>query len=93
METKIALTSLNQFHGVTFPAEPGCYRCCMELQGLFLASGLCQIDVPSSVTYQQRWNFYHDSAVTFEVPFSNPRNRPWDFKASVYYGNIAWLLH
>lgn len=88
---KIGMASLHQFHGQTLPLSPGRYSCELSLPALWLASGTYYIDVASSIV-NVAWDHYVDSALKFEVLFSNAGEQSWDFKQSYGYGSITLPL-
>jgi len=87
---KVGLASLYQFHGQSLPVRQGVYSCRFNLNPLWLASGFYSLDLTTSVI-NSNWDHYVESAVEFEVPFSNPSGLSWDFKQSYGYGTLALL--
>lgn len=87
---KVGFASLYQFHGQCLPDEPGVFCCNINLEPFWLASGTYSIDLTTSVI-NSNWDHYVEDAVEFEVPFANPNGKPWDFKQSYGYGNLALL--
>jgi homopolymeric O-antigen transport system ATP-binding protein len=88
--TRLGLASLCQFHGQTLPEKAGTYRVTINLHPMWLASGKYTFDVTTSVVNCD-WDHSVESAVEFEVQFSNPLGYPWDFKQSYGYGPLALL--
>ena len=86
----LGLSSLHQFDGESLPREPGIYRCDLELEPLYLASGQYFLDVTTSVA-NSNWDHFVESALEFEVPFANPRQLSWDFRQSYGFGCIALM--
>ncbi len=84
----IGLASLHHFAGETLPRAAGTYSCEWELSPLPLASGSYWLDVATSVVNSD-WDHLVESALTFDVAFSNPSNLAWDFRQSFGYGSIA----
>jgi lipopolysaccharide transport system ATP-binding protein len=88
--TRLGLVSTYQFHGQTLPEKKGIYRVTINLDPLWLATGNYGFDVATSVV-NSNWDHSVDSAVEFEVQFSNALGYPWDFKQSYGYGPLALL--
>jgi lipopolysaccharide transport system ATP-binding protein len=86
--TKIALGSIHHFQGQTLPTTPGVYRCVLNFGPMTLASGFYSVDVTTSIVNAD-WDHYVESAIDFEVPFSNPAGLPWDFSQSYGYGALG----
>jgi lipopolysaccharide transport system ATP-binding protein len=84
------MASTYQFHGQMLPRENGLYKCRLELEPLWLASGSYALDVATSAI-NVGWDHYIESALEFDVPFSNPLGRELDFKQSYGFGAIALL--
>jgi lipopolysaccharide transport system ATP-binding protein len=89
-KVKIGLASLYQFHGQNLPLTNGAYCCRLKLNPIGLASGWYSIDLTTSVV-NSNWDHYVEAAIDFEVPFSNPHGRAWDFRQSYGYGALALL--
>lgn len=89
-QSKLALSSLHQFHGITLPAESGSYVCRFTLEPLWLASGTYALDITTSLV-NQGWDHYVEGAVAFDVITSNPLGLSWEFKRSYGYGALAML--
>ncbi len=87
---KIGLASSHHFDGVMLPTLPGRYACRVALRPPWLASGRYAFDVTTSVV-NSNWDHYVESAVEFDVLFSNPGERSWDFRQSFGYGASALL--
>ena len=85
---KLALASLHQFHGMTLPDSAGCYRCLLEFEPLWLASGTYTLDLTTSVV-NSNWDHYVGDMLEFDVVYSNPGGQSWDFKHSFGYGAFA----
>jgi lipopolysaccharide transport system ATP-binding protein len=85
---RLALGSLQAFHGITLPREPGIYRTILELEPLWLASGDYVLDVATSIA-QTAFDHYVEAAVPFQVLSCNPGNQSWDFKQSYGLGSFA----
>ena len=88
--TRLGLVSTYQFHGQTLPEKKGVYRATIKLDPLWLATGNYAFDVATSVV-NSNWDHSVDSAVEFEVLFSNALGYPWDFRQSYGYGSLALL--
>jgi lipopolysaccharide transport system ATP-binding protein len=88
--TRLGLASLFQFHGQALPDKKGTYRVLIKLDPLWLAAGQYAFDVATSVpnTY---WDHWVESAVGFEVQFSNALGYPFDFKQSDGLGSLTLL--
>jgi len=87
-ESRLGMASLYQFHGVTLPTEKGTYRCRMELAPQWLASGTYSLEACTSVI-NVHWDHVFRHAYEFDVPFSNPLGREFDFRQSFGYGSFA----
>jgi len=88
MRHKLALLSLHQFHGMTLPEQAGRYITLLELEPMWLASGTYMFDVATSKV-NIYWDHYVEDALAFDVVYSNPRGRSWDFKHSFGFGALA----
>jgi lipopolysaccharide transport system ATP-binding protein len=88
--SRIGLASTYHFHGQMLPFEKGAYTCHLVLDPLWLASGTYSLDVATS-TIGVGWDHHVESALDFEVPFSNPLGREFDFKFSYGHGSLALL--
>jgi lipopolysaccharide transport system ATP-binding protein len=89
--TRLGLASTYQFHGQTLPEKKGTYRATIKLDPLWLAAGDYAFDVATSVPSIESWDHWVESAVEFEVQFSNALGYPWDFKQSYGYGSLTLL--
>jgi lipopolysaccharide transport system ATP-binding protein len=89
--TRLGLASTYSFHGQTLPEKKGSYRAIMKLDPLWLAAGFYTFDVATSVPSAELWDHRVESAVEFEVQFSNALGYPWDFKQSYGFGCLALL--
>jgi lipopolysaccharide transport system ATP-binding protein len=89
--TRLGLVSTYQFHGQTLPEKKGTYRATIKLDPLWLAAGDYAFDVATSIPSTQSWDHWVESAVEFEVQFSNALGYPWDFKQSYGYGSLTLL--
>jgi len=88
--TRLGLASTYHFHGQTLPEKKGTYRATMQFDPLWLAAGGYGFDVATSVP-NTGWDHLVESAVGFEVQFSNALGYPWDFKQSYGYGFLTLL--
>jgi lipopolysaccharide transport system ATP-binding protein len=86
----LGMASTYQFQGQTIPQKEGTYRVRLNLGPLLLATGRYGFDVRSSVV-NIGWDHCIESAVEFDVHFSNPLGLAWDFKQSFRYGSIVLL--
>lgn len=86
----IGMASSFQFQGQTLPSRPGAYVCRLELDPMWLASGSYTLDVRTSVI-NVCWDHSVEDAFEFDVPFSNPLGREFDFKQTYGYGLLAML--
>lgn len=87
-QQRLGLSSLHQFHGLCLPARAGRYRYEIVLAGLWLAAGRYSFDVVTSVA-NVAWDHYVERGFEFEVPFSNPEGRGWDFRGDLGFGTLA----
>jgi lipopolysaccharide transport system ATP-binding protein len=88
--TRLGMASLYQFHGEMLPTQTGIYTLILSLEPLWLASGRYSFDVTTS-EINSKWDHYVESAVEFEVAYSNPLGLTLDFKQSIGYGSLALL--
>jgi lipopolysaccharide transport system ATP-binding protein len=88
--TRLGLASTFQFHGQALPEKKGTYRATIRFDPLLLAAGCYAFDAATSVPNTQ-WDHWVESAVEFEVQFSNALGYPWDFKQSYGYGSLTLL--
>src|SRR5262249_51158559 len=86
----IGMASSYQFHGQMLPLTKGVYNCRFELEPMWLASGTYTLEVRTSAI-NIGWDHCVDEAIEFDVPFSNPLGREFDFKQTYGYGPIALL--
>ena len=84
------MASTYQFHGKTLPASKGIYTCRLTLEPMWLASGSYFWHVVTSLT-NVNWDHNVSHAFEFDVPFSNPLGREFDFKQVYGYGAVALL--
>jgi hypothetical protein len=89
--SRIGMASTSHFHGETLPTTKGSYTCRLEFEPILLASGSYSIDVTTAVA-NVTWDHYLEAAIQFDVPFSNPLGREFDFKQSFGYGSLVLLL-
>jgi lipopolysaccharide transport system ATP-binding protein len=89
--TRLGFASTYSFHGQTLPEKEGSYRAIIKLDPLWLAAGNYTFDVATSVPSNDEWDHSVESAVEFEVQFSNALGYPWDFKQSYGFGCITLL--
>ena len=87
-EQRIGIYSLCQFHGTNLPLQAGAYRYSIPLQGLWLAAGTYTIEVITSVA-NVAWDHRAERAVQFDVNYSSPQGRSWDFRFDMGFGPIA----
>jgi len=88
--TRLGLASTFHFHGQTLPEEQGTYRAKIKFDPLWLAAGCYAFDVATSVP-NIGWDHFVESAVEFEVEFSNALGYSWDFKQSYGFGSLTLL--
>jgi len=88
--SRIGMASTYQFHGQTLPQKAGVYTCSMVLEPIRLASGRYSLDIFTSVV-NAAWDHSVESAIEFEVSFSNPLGREFDFKQNYGFGSLALL--
>jgi len=88
--SRLGLASTYRFHGEMLPFEKGVYKCYLVLEPLRLASGTYSLDVATSAI-SGGWDHHVESALDFDVPFSNPLGREFDFKHSYGHGSLALL--
>jgi lipopolysaccharide transport system ATP-binding protein len=89
--TRLGFASTYSFHGQTLPETKGSYRAAITLDPLWLAAGYYSFDVGTSVPSADLWDHRVESAVEFEVQFSNALGYPWDFKQSYGFGCLTLL--
>ena len=85
---RLALGSLQAFHGVTLPREAGTYRTLLEIEPLWLASGDYSLDIATSIANSD-FDHHVEEAVSFQVLSCNPGDQSWDFKQSYGLGSFA----
>jgi lipopolysaccharide transport system ATP-binding protein len=88
--SRIGMASTYHFHGQTLPQRKGNYICHLCLEPMWLASGRYGFDVATAVA-NIRFDHYVESAMEFDVPFSNPLGHQLDFKQSYGFGTLALL--
>jgi lipopolysaccharide transport system ATP-binding protein len=89
--TRLGFASTYSFHGQTLPEKKGTYRATIKLDPLLLAAGCYAFDVATSEPSANHWDHWVESAVEFEVQFSNALGYPWDFKQSYGFGALTLL--
>jgi lipopolysaccharide transport system ATP-binding protein len=89
--TRIGVASTYLFHGQTLPEKKGVYRTTISFDPLWLAAGQYAFDVATTIPSADFWDLSIESAVEFEVQFSNALGYPWDFKQSYGYGSLTLL--
>jgi len=89
--TRLGFASTYSFHGQTLPEKKGTYRAIIKLDPLLLAAGCYAFDVATSEPSANHWDHWVESAVEFEVQFSNALGYPWDFKQSYGFGALTLL--
>jgi hypothetical protein len=89
---RVGFVSTYQFHGQTLPEKKGRYRLMIKLDALWLASGNYGFDVATSVV-NANWDHTVESAIEFDVQFSNALGYPWDFRQSYGYGPLTLLCN
>ena len=88
---KLALSSLQWFHGEMLPRKAGNFRAVFSIEPMWIASGPYTLDVTTTVG-NTNFDHYVDDAVAFEVLYSNRGNQPWDFSHTHGYGAFALAL-
>jgi lipopolysaccharide transport system ATP-binding protein len=86
----IGMASSYQFHGQVLPSSQGAYVCRLELEPMWLATGSYTLDARTSAI-NVGWDHSVEDALEFDVPFSNPLSREFDFKQTYGYGPLAML--
>lgn len=89
---RLGLVSTYQFHGQTLPEKKGKYRIAINVNPLWLASGTYGFDIATSVV-NSNWDHSVESAIGFDVEFSNALGYPWNFNQSSGYGALTLLYH
>jgi len=90
-KTRIGLASTYQFHGQTLPEKKGTYMVRIALEALWLATGSYGFNIATSVVNHE-WDHSVESALEFDVQYSNALGYSWDFKQSYGYGALSLLL-
>jgi lipopolysaccharide transport system ATP-binding protein len=85
---RLALGSLQAFHGVTLPRKAGMYRAILEIEPLWLASGDYSLDIATSIA-NSAFDHYVEHALSFQVLSCNPGDQSQDFKQSLKLGSFA----
>jgi lipopolysaccharide transport system ATP-binding protein len=88
---RIGVASTYLFHGQTLPETKGVYRATIKFDPLWLAAGPYAFDIATTIPSADFWDLSIESAVEFEVQFSNALGYPWDFKQSYGYGPLTLL--
>jgi lipopolysaccharide transport system ATP-binding protein len=88
--TRLGMMSSYQLHGQSLPEAEGRYRVQLALAPLWLASGNYAFDVATSAV-DAGWDHTVETAISFDVMFSNPLGYPWDFQQSYGFGSLALL--
>jgi lipopolysaccharide transport system ATP-binding protein len=88
--SRLGMASTYHFHDQTLPSQEGTYICRLPLEPMWLASGNYGLEVATSVI-NSSWDHHVESALEFNVPFSNPLGSKLDFKQSYGYGPLALL--
>jgi lipopolysaccharide transport system ATP-binding protein len=91
--TRLGMVSTYYFQGKALPQRKGTYQVNLTLAPLWLASGSYGFDVSTSLVNPEYavWDHSIESAVDFDVQFSNPLGFPYDLKQSDGYGPLALL--
>src|SRR5215831_11466483 len=90
--TRLGMASTYSFQGKTLPQKKGTYQVNLTLAPLWLASGSYGFDASTSLVNVE-WDHSIESAVNFNVQFSNPLGFPWEFKQSYGYGVMSLISH
>jgi lipopolysaccharide transport system ATP-binding protein len=88
--SRIGMASTYQFHGQSLPSRKGTFLCRLDLEPMWLASGSYVLDAATTLI-NVAWDHAVESAVEFEVPFSNPEGREFDFRQVYGFGSLALL--
>ncbi len=91
IKTKVAFASLAHFQGMALPSERGVYRLAMQFAPLHLAAGQYTLDIGTTIP-NVAWDHYVTDALTFDVPYCNPGQFPFNFLESLGLGDIALPL-
>ena len=90
---KLALASMQWFHGETLPKSTGIFRALLCLEAMWIASGPYSLDVTTTVGNENFDHYVYD-AVFFDVIHSNRGSHSWDFTHLHGYGAFALgLVH
>jgi lipopolysaccharide transport system ATP-binding protein len=92
VSARVGYGSTYQFHGQTLPDKKGRYCATLNLDPHWLASGHYSFDVTTAII-NTNWDHYVESALEFEVPYSNPLGYPLDFKQAYGFGAMILLCH
>jgi hypothetical protein len=84
------MASIFHFHDLTLPLAKGTYLCQFRFEPQRLASGPYSIEAATSIPHVS-WDHVVESALQFDVPFSNPLECKLDFKQSYGFGPLALL--
>jgi lipopolysaccharide transport system ATP-binding protein len=87
---KIAFGSTAHFHEVSLPTHLGRYKCLLNFEPIYLASGIYSFDLATAIT-NIAWDAILENATSFEVTFSSPTHTAWDFKYSYGHGAIGMV--
>jgi lipopolysaccharide transport system ATP-binding protein len=85
---RLALGSLQAFHGITLPRKAGMYRALLEIEPLWLASGDYSLDIATSIA-SSAFDHFVEQALSFQVLSCNPGDQSQDFKQSLKLGSFA----
>jgi lipopolysaccharide transport system ATP-binding protein len=88
--SRIGMASSYHFHDQTLPSTKGTYICRLLFEPMWLASGNYTLEAATSVI-NVSWDHHVESALEFNVPFSNPLGSKLDFKQSYAFGSLALL--
>lgn len=86
--SRLAIASSKHFHDVELPLTAAQFRATLNFGKLWLASGSYAMDIATS-HINVRWDHFVESAIEFDVEFSNPGGNAWDFRHSLGYGSFA----
>ncbi len=88
---KLALASLQGFHGATLPATAGVYKTRLEIEPLWLASGEYSVDVATSITNSGFDHYVEDACVLSGVELQS-RQPGLGFQAKLWDWRLcAWV--
>jgi lipopolysaccharide transport system ATP-binding protein len=88
--SRLGMASVYHFHDQTLPSKQGAYACRLFFEPMWLASGNYSLEVATSIV-NVNWDHHVESALEFNVPFSNPLGSKLDFKQSYAFGPLALL--